>query len=196
MVAEAIEIKKIKRNKGEISLADLVTKESGTEVYGCYQCQKCSTGCPTNFAMDILPHQIVRMVQLGLEKDVLTSKTIWVCASCYTCSTRCPNDIDIAYIMDALKKMALTHKVSLGEKDISTFHSSFLSSIKELGRVHELGMVRQYKIRSGGIFKDIPAIIKEAKLGWRMFRKGKLRLSPLRIKGVKDIKEIFQRGNL
>lgn len=195
-MSEEIELKRIKGDREETPLTDLITKESKTEVYVCYQCQKCSTGCPANFAMDILPHQVIRMLQLGLGREVLTSRTIWVCASCYTCSTRCPNDIDIAQVMDALRRRALKTKVSLGERDVSTFHSAFLASIKELGRVHELGMVRQYKIRSGGIFKDVKSLMKDAKLGWRMFKKGKLKLSPDRIKGVKDIKAIFQKAKM
>ena len=195
-MGEEIELRKTKGKKGEISLADLINRESETELFSCYQCQKCSTGCPANFVMDILPHQVIRMLQLGLEEEVLISRTIWVCASCYTCSTRCPNDIDIAKIMDALRRRALETKVSLGERDVSTFHSAFLSSIKELGRVHELGMVRQYKIRSGGIFKDVRSLIRDARLGWKMFKKGKLKLSPDKIEGVKDIKAIFQKAKM
>jgi heterodisulfide reductase subunit C len=195
-MAEEIDLETITRSKERGSLADLITKETKTEVYACYQCQKCSTGCPSNFAMDILPHQLIKMVQLGLEKEVLTSRTIWVCAACYTCSTRCPNDIDIAQVMDALRRKALETKASLGEKDVSHFHSAFLASVKELGRVHELGMVRQYKTRSSGIFKDVKGLLRDARLGWKMFKKGKLKLSPDKIEGVKDIKDIFQKVNL
>jgi len=195
-VVEEIELKKMKECRKETPLADLISKESGIEVYVCYQCQKCSTGCPSNFAMDILPHQIIRMVQLGVEKEVLTSRTIWVCASCYTCSTRCPNDIDIAQVMDILRRRALKTKVPLGERDVPTFHSAFLASIKQLGRVHELGMIRQYKFSSGGLFKNLRSLIKDAKLGWRMFKRGKLRLSPDRIKGVNDIKGFFQKAKV
>ena len=144
--------------------------------------------------MDILPHQIIRMMQFGLLEEVLASKTIWICASCYTCGTRCPNDVDIAKVMDALRRRSLKSGISPGEKTTPPFHSAFLNSIKSLGRVHELGMVRQYKMKSGGMFKDIKGFINDAKLGWKLFRKGKLRLSSDKIMGMNSIEEIFRKA--
>ena len=91
--------------------------ESGIQVQDCYQCQKCSAGCPVAFAMDYKPNQIMQMVSLGMKDRVLSSKTIWVCASCYTCSTRCPNDIDIAKVMDWLRQTALREGVAPAEKE-------------------------------------------------------------------------------
>jgi len=73
-----------------------VNQHSGEKVQLCFQCFKCSLGCPVSFAMDYLPHQLLRMVQMGLKDRVLHSHTIWVCAACETCTTRCPNHIDIA----------------------------------------------------------------------------------------------------
>ena len=79
-------------------LAEQIKAEHGEDVNRCYQCLKCSAGCPMTFAMDYPPSQIMRMVQLGQEDDLLASKTIWVCLTCNTCSIRCPNDIDIALV--------------------------------------------------------------------------------------------------
>jgi len=58
------------------------------QISPCFQCIKCSSGCPLGFAMDHLPHQIIRMVQMGLKHEVLASSAIWLCASCETCVTR------------------------------------------------------------------------------------------------------------
>ncbi len=69
----------------------------------CYQCGKCSAGCPMSFAMDLLPNQIIRLAQLGLEDDIAKANTIWICASCITCSVRCPKGIDLARVMEALR---------------------------------------------------------------------------------------------
>ena len=80
----------------ETSFRDRVVESVGEEIFACYQCYKCSAGCPVSFAMDILPHQVIRSVLFGQKKKVLSSKTIWICASCETCTTRCPNEIDIA----------------------------------------------------------------------------------------------------
>jgi heterodisulfide reductase subunit C len=79
---------------------------SGQKIYGCYQCGKCTAGCPMADDMDLTPNQVIRMVQLGCE-EVLASKTIWLCASCFTCGTRCPHGIDICKVMEALRLVSL-----------------------------------------------------------------------------------------
>ena len=84
-----------------------VEKVSGQKLWACYQCGKCSAGCPMAAHMDILPNQIVRMAQLGMQKKLLASKTIWTCVSCMTCNSRCPKDIRIAEVIESLRQAAL-----------------------------------------------------------------------------------------
>lgn len=164
---------------------DLTSWETGINVQDCYQCQKCSAGCPVAFAMDYKPNQIMQMVALGMKDRVLSSKTIWVCASCYTCSTRCPNDIDIAGVMDWLRQSALREGVVPAEKEVPLFHTALLDSIRSHGRVYELGMMARYKMKTGRLLDDM-------KLGWKMFRKGKLKLFPSGVRKKKEITEIFR----
>ncbi len=52
--------------------------------------------------MDVLPNQVLRMAQLGIE-DVLDAQTIWTCAACLTCVSRCPKGIDLPRVMEALR---------------------------------------------------------------------------------------------
>jgi len=158
---------------------------SGLNVQDCYQCQKCSAGCPVAFAMDYKPNQIIQMVSLGMKERVLLSKTIWVCASCYTCSTRCPNDIDIAKVMDWLRQTAIREGVPPAEKEVALFHSTFLEAIRSHGRIHELSMMARYKQKTGKWMEDF-------KLGWRMFAKGKLKLFPSGVRGKKEVKGFFR----
>lgn len=136
--------------------------------------------------MDILPHQIMRAIMLGLRDSVLSSSTIWLCASCQTCSTRCPNDIDIAGIMDVLRQIALAYGIKAKEPEVPIFHQTFLNSIKRHGRVFELGMMGTYKLKTRDLFSD-------AKLGIEMLKKGKFKLLPHRVRNLKEIKEIFKK---
>ena len=87
-----------------------VESRSGTPVSVCFQCHKCSTGCPIGPEMDLLPSQVMRLVHLGLDDEVLASRAIWLCASCEACTTRCPMEIDIAAVMDALRILAVERK--------------------------------------------------------------------------------------
>ena len=93
--------------KVDTTFARQRASERKVDLFACYQCGKCSNGCPVTFAMDYLPHQLIRMLQLGLTEEVLGSRTIWVCASCETCYTRCPNEVEIPELMDDLKQEVL-----------------------------------------------------------------------------------------
>jgi len=88
-----------------------VAEISGQDLLACNQCGKCSAGCPMCFAMDLLPNQIIRLVQLGIEEDIARSKTIWICASCFTCSVRCPRGVDLGKVMEALRLITLRKNV-------------------------------------------------------------------------------------
>lgn len=157
----------------------LTMKESRQPLNRCYQCYKCTGGCPLTGAMDLMPHQVVRYAQLGLENDLLKSKTIWLCAACRTCISRCPNGIDIAAINDFLKQRALAKGIKLAIPEIAAFHQTFMNSVKSKGRVHELGMMLIYKLKTRKFFQDIYP------LGLKMMLRNKLRLLP---EGVKDYK--------
>src|SRR5512139_3927458 len=108
-----------------MSLLTQIAQISGEKVQNCFQCQKCSAGCPVNFAMDILPNQMFRHIQYGHREKVLASKTIWLCASCHTCSVRCPNSIDIAKVMDTLRSISSQSHAVPGDRNISLFHRFF-----------------------------------------------------------------------
>ncbi len=84
-----------------------VEELSNQNLLACYQCGKCSAGCPAVSQMDILPNQIIRYAQLGLKDDLLKSKSIWICASCFTCNARCPKGINIAEVIEALRQILL-----------------------------------------------------------------------------------------
>ncbi len=84
-----------------------VQELSGQNLLACYQCGKCSAGCPAISEMDILPNQIIRYAQLGFKDELLRSKAIWICASCMTCNARCPKGINIAEVIEAIRQILL-----------------------------------------------------------------------------------------
>ncbi len=157
---------------------------AGVQVEACYQCGKCSGGCPLSFAMDYQPRQIMRLVQMGLVDEALASSTIWVCATCFTCTSRCPRDIDIAGVMDALRVMARRRGIRPGDRNVGVFHRAFLSSIRRFGRSYELGLMIGYKLGTMRLTEDLP-------LGVRMLAKGKLAILPAVAKGRKEVAAIF-----
>jgi len=79
---------------------------SGQNLSLCYQCGKCSATCPLVPQMDLMPHQIVRYLQLGLEQ-VFDAKSYWLCATCFSCETQCPRGLDVSKICEALRTIKL-----------------------------------------------------------------------------------------
>jgi heterodisulfide reductase subunit C len=100
----------LSRKKIRDSFVDKVQELSGQNLLACYQCGKCSAGCPAVDEMDILPNQIIRFAQLGLKEELLASKAIWICASCLTCNARCPKGINIAEVIEALRQILLRNR--------------------------------------------------------------------------------------
>ena len=172
--------------KGDPQFLEEAKKRSGEDLSLCYQCLKCTAGCPTAPHMDIRPNNLIRMIQMGMKDQILRSHAIWLCVSCETCGTRCPNKIDIGALMDTLREMAVEEKVPAAEKNIHLLHEAFIESIRRGGRVHEATMLMEYKLRSRDFFTDLLP-------GMMMFLKGKIPLLPTLIKGRGEIKRIFER---
>ena len=167
-------------------LAERIKAAHGEDAYRCYQCQKCSAGCPMTFAMDYPPSQVMRMIQLGEEDELLASKTIWVCLTCNTCSIRCPNDIDIALVIDALRERALEKGSRPAEERVALFHKYFLDNVRKRGRTFEGELLARYQLRTGQAFRNVG-------LGLRMFLKGRMSLFPESVSNKKAFREIYRR---
>lgn len=166
-------------------LADAIFRECGENVNLCYQCRKCSAGCPVSYAMDHAPAQLIHAIRLGLDDLVFNSKTMWLCASCETCSTRCPQEIDIATVMDAVKIIGYRKGKKPAVPRVATFDKVMVDHIKNFGRMFELGMILNLKLKTFEFLKD-------AKLGMKMLRKGKLKMLP-RFKGARTARRIYGR---
>ena len=159
------------------------------EIYRCYQCLTCTLGCPLASAMDLYPHEILKYVQLGAKDTVLKASTLWVCASCEACATRCPNEIPIVKLMDLLRQMAVQEGTVTEEGP--KVNGAFLDAIRKKGRIHELSLILDLKRRTGELLRLDKA---EMKLGLAMFRHGKLKLLPSRIKETEAMHKLFDRS--
>ena len=167
-----------------------IQAESGVNISACFGCKKCSNGCPVQFAMDLHPYQVVRYAQFGQADRLKDCETIWICSSCQTCVTRCPNDVDIPRLMDYLKEtVAKEHRLTR-QKRVLQFHRTFLREIKTRGRIFEASLMTRQMIQSGDVMNP-GKVIKTARLGVAMLRRGRLRIVPDRVKDRKWIKALF-----
>ena len=90
----------------DATAAAAILRRAGVNPYKCYQCKRCTAGCPVAGYAGLHPAQIMRAVQLGQLDLVFADRFIWLCTGCETCSTRCPQDIDVASVIDELKIIA------------------------------------------------------------------------------------------
>jgi heterodisulfide reductase subunit C len=111
-----------------------ITELSNTNVFACYQCGNCSGGCPAADYMDIPPHQVIRLVQLGGIEEILESNTPWICAACITCSVRCPKGVDIAAVMEALRQLVLRKNVQ--RVDLNQIDRKDLSELPQIALIN------------------------------------------------------------
>jgi heterodisulfide reductase subunit C len=173
------------------TLSEELYRSTGQSVARCYQCGKCSAGCPLASETDYPPSQILRLIQFGdarLDEKALGSLTIWQCLTCQTCSARCPQEVDLPRIMDFLRQESWkSGRLHPEARNILAFHRSFLSSIRMTGRMFELGMIADYKRRSLKFFQDVL-------LAPKLLVRGKLHFIPHRIQGAKAVRRIFDRA--
>ncbi len=174
-------------SKIDPSFSNLVKKISGQDVKQCYQCGKCTAGCPIAGSVSPAPHQIIHLIQLGQETSALHAPTIWYCLSCITCTARCPKEVDTAKIMDALREIVCQRQQTGKFPKIKIFEKIFLDSIREHGRLYELGAIMQYNIKSCTPFNDI-GLVKP------LLQKGKLGFSARGIKDKQALQRIFEQA--
>ena len=154
------------------NLARRIQEELGQNVYLCYQCVKCTSGCPVAEFFDWQPNQIMRALQLGDEQIALHSQTPWLCASCQTCTTRCPQDLNIAGIMDFLTREAIKVGVQPPIPQVNTFNQAFLREVRLWGRSYEPGLMVEMALHNP------KALLEDTKLYINMLKKGKVSFFP------------------
>jgi heterodisulfide reductase subunit B len=164
------------------TLAQKIEQEVGSNVFLCYQCVKCSSGCPLVEHMDLTPNQVMRSIQLD-DESVLESKAIWLCASCQTCTTRCPQELDIAGIMDALRIEAKERGLSPAVPDVDKFNTLFLRDIGWLGRLYEVGLMAGMNLVTGKLFNNMD-------MGLEMMKRRKLKLIPSLTRPPKKVEPV------
>jgi heterodisulfide reductase subunit C len=158
---------RIGQKKAGNNLLSIVEERAGVSLAGCYQCKKCSLGCPVSRQVKSPPSEIIRRLQLDAGDELLQSDLIWICLSCDTCSARCPNEIDFAAVIDALRTIALEKGVVKSNSDIPLFNKLFLDSVRSYGRSYDLQMIALHKLRTGNIGSDMdkfPTMIKKKKI--------------------------------
>lgn len=163
-----------------------------TNLEMCIQCGTCGGSCPSGYDMDHTPREIFAMIKAGFKEEVLKSNTPWYCVSCYYCMVRCPQEIHITDIMYTLKRMAIKEGYyrESSATEAPEFSETFIDYVENYGRSFELGLAARHHMRH----HPINTIRMASSLGLELLRKGRMDLTPTRIKNIDQLKAILAKA--
>jgi len=107
----------------------ILAKLSGRELANCFQCIKCSSGCTALKLLELKPHEIMKLVNLGFVDELTSSDIIWTCVTCLKCVQRCPQKASPYHVIMALRNLAVEREAKVPE-----------GYLKAVSRILEIGL--------------------------------------------------------
>ena len=161
---------------------------SDENIYSCYQCGKCTGGCPVCAEQAGGPREVIRLIQLGCREEACGAAAAWRCVGCLTCACRCPLGIDVPRVMDTVRQIAQRDGVKLGEGALkmNSFIEAFLDGVRDYGRLYEPTMMVQYNLNSGYLVTNFHK-------GVIFLARRKLTAWPGRVKKIERLRRLFAR---
>ncbi len=170
----------------DVAACQAIAAEAGVNLKDCYQCGKCTAGCPLAEGMDLMPREVIRYLQLGVLDVVLSAKTPWICAQCVVCSSRCPQNVDICSTMRAVRLASKRAGYRpLPEADI--FDDEFIANVRAHGVSNEQYLAAAYNVKSGHLMQDAENAV-------RMLARGMVGVSMHNIEGCDEVAALVDRA--
>jgi heterodisulfide reductase subunit C len=166
----------------------MATTPGDNRLNHCIQCGSCGGSCPSGAEMEHTPRRLFALIQAGERETVLKSNAPWYCVSCYYCTVRCPQNIHITDVMYTLKSMAI--KAGLfHDASLPGFSETFVDTVEKYGRSFELGIATRFNLRHHPL-----SLAGMTPMGWGMFKRGRIDLTPHRIKGMAQLSAILDKA--
>ena len=84
------------------------TAAGAAGVADCFTCGECSSACPVSGERSAFdPRFIFRLVNLGLQEELLQSPSIWLCLECGRCTDACTQKVDGCLMIARLRELAI-----------------------------------------------------------------------------------------
>ena len=167
---------------------EVAATPGGGDIWACIQCGVCTGSCPAAGEMEHPPRKIIAMTRAGMRDEVLSSSSMWHCLSCYMCTVRCPRNIKPTELAHALESLATQQGFNVRETRTPAFYRSFISSIKDNGRIHEFGMMAWFYLKT-----NLLAAMMLLPLALSLLLHGRMPLKPHRVKGREELKQILRK---
>jgi heterodisulfide reductase subunit C len=121
----------------------ILAKLSGKELVNCFQCMRCTSGCTALKLLELKPHEIIKLVNLGFVDELGSSDIIWTCATCLKCIQRCPQKASPYHVIMALRNLAVEREAKVPEAFMKA-----VSQILETGLAEPVQTVTTSKMES------------------------------------------------
>ncbi|MCX7683551.1 MAG: (Fe-S)-binding protein [Anaerolineae bacterium] len=128
-------------------LARFIREACGENVYLCYQCERCSSGCPTSMAMRYRPAQMMRLAQFGLAERLETDASVWRCLGCDTCTAHCPHNLSVRRLVELMRQKVIQERYLPRGIEALDGDETLQKGIRALGMLSE--RIRTYYNVSG-----------------------------------------------
>jgi heterodisulfide reductase subunit C len=112
----------------------ILDKIHGRELVNCFQCMKCTSGCTALKLLELKPHEIEKLVSLGLVDELASSDIIWTCVTCLKCVQRCPQKASPYHVIMALRNLAVEREAKTPE-----------AYMKAVSQILETGLTETYQ---------------------------------------------------
>lgn len=162
-----------------------IERDAHVAVKDCYQCGKCSAGCPVAPMADMTPREVIRNLQLGLAEPVLKSNMPWMCASCGMCLARCPQCVDLPNLMAACRRAA-KDAGNVPIKEVERFGDIFIDNVRMKGVSDEALLAMRFNMTTGHLFQDVLGAPK-------MVTRGMLNASGHEVENAAEVRELIDR---
>jgi heterodisulfide reductase subunit C len=121
----------------------ILAKLRGRELLNCFLCIKCTSGCTALKLLELKPHEIEKLVNLGFVDELASSDIIWTCATCLKCYQRCPQKASPYHAIVALRNLAVEREAKVPEA-----YMKAVSQIIEGGLAEQVQKVTNRKMET------------------------------------------------
>jgi heterodisulfide reductase subunit C len=174
--------------KGSFLAQVIEATPGGERLLHCLQCGSCGGSCPSGADMQYTPRALFAMINADQRETVLSANTLWACVSCYFCTTRCPQNIPITDLVYSLKRISIAEKMAK-DSDAPALAKTFTDLLDKYGRSFELGLASRFYLLNKPF-----AMLKMVPMGLSMFTRGRMALTPTKIKKIDQLQAIINKA--
>ncbi len=132
---------------------EIKSMPNGEDLNACFACSSCTASCPIANLWEYKPHQLIRMILLGMRKEVLSSNEIWLCLTCFQCQERCPQKVRVTDIFFDCKNLAAK------ERHVPENIIGLAKDLLEKGQLYEV--TADWEREDLGLEPEVPGLSKE-----------------------------------